>query len=158
MRNIAVLLILLAAATTPLCAQNTDVPAAGVDTQPPYRDPVVARVFGIAIPGAGHVYAGEYLRGVQYYYGTVCGIGGGAIALAVSGMGTDKAPAWPLQVGGVLAIGLGVGVWVRSALDAPRAAERANRKRKAAVTHVSLMLQPGTVAGSGTKIGLAVSW
>ena len=154
MRTIVVLLVLFHAVATPLHGQDAVPRPAVLDSQPPFRDPVVARTLGTVFPGAGHIYAGEYLHGVRYYYGTLSGIGGGAIALAVSGMRTDKAPAWPLKVAGVLAIGIGVGVWVRSALDAPRAAERANVRHRAAVRHVSLVLQPRRGAAPGANVAV----
>jgi TM2 domain-containing membrane protein YozV len=39
----------------------------------PYKDPLVAGMLAL-IPGAGHLYCGEPLRGVTYLAGTVAGL------------------------------------------------------------------------------------
>src|SRR2546423_14936145 len=41
------------------------------------RSPGTAAVLGTVVPGAGHIYAGEYVRGAQLYLTAVSGIGGG---------------------------------------------------------------------------------
>lgn len=158
MRIVALLIVVLVARTEALFAQEAPASSPAAVTQQPYRSQATARFLGTVFPGAGHIYAGEYAKGVGYYFGTVSGIGGGALSFALSGLSPDKGPAWPLQVGGVLLIGLGVGVWVRGSLDAPRAAARSNAKHIQAATHVSLVFRSSGDAVRGTNFGLAVAW
>lgn len=157
MRTVVALLVVVGAASAQLRAQGAPPTAAARDTQPPFRDPTTARVLGTFVPGAGHVYAGEYRDGVRYYLGSVSGITGGAMIFFIGGM-PGKPPGLPLQVSGVVLIGMGIGVWVRSSLDAPRAAERANVKHHAAVSHLSLVVRPSGSTASGTNVGFAVAW
>ena len=157
MRTLVLVSTLLFLWSGGLAAQDTTTATSPTDTQPLYRNPEAARLFGTVFPGGGHLYAGEYLNGARYYFGTVSDIGLGAMSLAVSGMSPDKGPAWPLQVSGVVLIGLGVTVWVRGAMDAPRAAMRANAKHKAA-TRVSVVLRAGENGPERTNVGLAVAW
>lgn len=114
--------------TEPLGAQSGAL-AAGVAPQPD-RDPKVAAVLGSIVPGSGHLYAGEYLHGVLYYEGTVAPIGAGYLVTIwpdcppFSADPCDSRPAWPRQLFGAAMIATGIGVWVWSAIDAPRAVRR----------------------------------
>jgi hypothetical protein len=128
----------------------------------PFRDPTAAAVLGTIVPGAGHVYSTEYVRGASIYFGVVGGIGGGAIIYMV-----DKCtfafldptchpgPQWPHRAVGLIMMGTGVGMWVYSAFDAPRAARRANaiHRRHAEIRPV---LEPRY--SGGVDLGIAVSW
>lgn len=159
MRIFAIISVLVWASSSELHAQAPKASVPAADTQPPYRSPATARVLGTLLPGAGHIYAGEYAKGVRSYYGTVGGIGGGALAFVVGGMAAeDHETGWPLQVAGVLLVGAGVGVWVRSSLDAPRAAARANTKHRQIATHMSLILRGGAEGGQRRNVGVAVAW
>jgi hypothetical protein len=130
-----------------------------------YRDPVSARVLGAIIPGAGHVYAGEYGRGLGYYYGTVGTIGMGAMTYvldkcAFSFLSLEPCkspPAWPHQVAGVAIVAYGAGVWVYSAIDAGHAAERANKRHARQHAAVSPFVAPRAGNG-GANVGLSVAW
>ena len=158
MRTLALLVVLLFAHRGALAAQGIRPDTVAAETEPPLRSPATARFLGTVFPGGGHIYAGEYVNGARYYYGTACGIGGGALAFAVSGMSPEKGAAWPLQVSGVLLMGLGVAVWVRGAIDAPRAAARANVKHTKPAARLSLVLQPSGTSGRRTNLGLAIAW
>ena len=39
-----------------------------------YRDPLKAGLLSVAVPGAGHVYAGEPARGFTYFLGVAVGL------------------------------------------------------------------------------------
>lgn len=157
MRPVALVTVLLVLIHGPMRAQDARPSAAVADSGRLYRSPSTAGVLGALLPGAGHVYAGEYANGVRYYYASVCGIGGGALAIVTSEISRSNNSAWVLQAGGVLLIGVGVGVWVKSALDAPRAASRANVKHQQA-THLELMLRDRGGAARGVDVGLSVAW
>ena len=158
MRSVALLLPLLLACGAPLFAQDTPPNAPVADTQPLHRSPATARILGTLIPGGGHVYAGEYAKGVRYYYGTVSGIGGGALTYAVSGFAPTRARQLPLQVTGVLMVGVGIGVWVHSSLDAPRAAARANAKHNRSPPRLSPVLRSDQSATQRVDLGMSISW
>jgi hypothetical protein len=103
-----------------------------------YRNPRRALILGSLIPGAGHIYAGEYWHGVIAYEGTVATIGLGAMTFILdkctltflSDPGCDPGPQWPHQALGVAVVGLGLWEWVSSARDAAHAAERANERHR----------------------------
>ena len=159
MRILAIICVLVWASSGKLCAQAPQAGAPAAEIQPPYRSPATARVLGMLLPGAGHIYAGEYATGVRSYYGTVCGIGGGALAFVVGGMASEAHDTgWPLQVSGVLLVGLGLRVWIRSSLDAPRAAARANAKHRQAAAPLSLILRRGAEGSQSNNVGVAVAW
>ena len=135
MRTLPLLAVVAFAHGSALSAQANPPDTATAKVTAPYRSPSTARFLGTVFPGGGHIYAGEYANGARYYYGTVCGIGGGA-----------------------LLIGLGVAVWAHGAIDAPRAAARANVKHSNPAGHLSLVFKPGGTAPRRTNLGLAVAW
>jgi hypothetical protein len=130
-----------------------------------HRNPTSARIIGAVIPGAGHVYAGEYLRGIGYYYGTVGTIGLGAMTYVLdkctftflSDTPCKSPPAWRHQVLGGAIIAYGVGVWVYSAIDAGHAAERANERHARRRTAIAPFVAPRAEA-EGANVGLSVAW
>ncbi|HET9777306.1 MAG TPA: hypothetical protein VFP77_12105, partial [Gemmatimonadaceae bacterium] len=71
--------ILFVAVATSIPAQTTQTPpdSAAQQIEKPYRDPQKAVVLGSILPGAGYVYAGEYLHAYGAWLGTIGGIGGG---------------------------------------------------------------------------------
>ena len=75
-------LLLFACLNTALLAQDTTLAAPG-QTLKPYRDPHKARILGSLIPGAGHIYAGEYLHGYGYYLATVGEVGTGVMVFII---------------------------------------------------------------------------
>jgi TM2 domain-containing membrane protein YozV len=159
MRTVAILVVLICAFGKNLVAQARPAPPDATESQAPYRSPVTAAVLGTLVPGAGHIYAGEYAKGVRYYYGSVSGIGGGTLMFLVGGMSAEgQKTSWPMQATGVLLVGLGMSVWVRSALDAPRAAARSTAKHRQATTRVSLILRNDAVEQRSSNIGFAVAW
>lgn len=118
-------LLLIAAA--PASGQVTDAPAA--------KSGATAMAIAFFVPGGGHLYAGEPIRGV-----TMLAASTGAAAAALVLSNTINVD-WTCDVRdcldesqnanyAMLGAGLGVAgaVWLYSFLDAPRAAGRANRR------------------------------
>jgi hypothetical protein len=132
----------------------------------PYRNPQRALVFGTLIPGAGHIYAGEYLTGILNYEMTVGGIGGGALVFLVdnctfsflSTSACKPGPEWPHQLLGATMVGMGIWKWISSARDAPRAAERANARHDARSRALTPYIAPYSGLVEGTEIGVSIHW
>ena len=130
----------------------------------PYRNPRRALVLGSLIPGAGHIYAGEYLKGFLTYEGTVSTIGLGVMTYIVDNCMfafTEPCrswPAWPHQVLGVAVIGVGVWEWISSARDAPRAAARANERHRRRLETISPIIDPFSGPANASQIGVSVRW
>ena len=164
----ALVWILIAAAWMPLSAQDSTrviVDSALTPATHPYRDPHRALIFGSLIPGAGHIYAGEYWHGIINYETTVMTIGAGAIVFIVdectfsffSAKRCNPGPQWPHQALGVVTVGLGFWQWVSSARDAPRAAERANVKHRKAAAVKPIIDAPVGSRGDW-RVGVAIPW
>src|SRR3982074_2119932 len=111
MKVLAVVMFALAL-VSPLKAQDTTrVAADSTDSlvAPLYRNPKRAQILGSIIPGAGHIYAGEYVHGFLAYEATVGGIGVGVLAFMwdrciftlLSTTTCKSGPQWPHQVLGV---------------------------------------------------------
>jgi hypothetical protein len=132
----------------------------------PYRDPHKARVFGTLFPGAGHIYAGEYLRGYGYYVGTIGGVGMGTIIFMtdrctfsfLSLKSCNPGPQWPHQVAGIVVVATGIWSWVSSARDAPAAARRANLRHEAQTSRITPLVEPVNQPNAGLRAGLNISW
>jgi hypothetical protein len=153
----------------PLPAQDTTqaTPDSTVSKPPGlYRNPNRARVFGILIPGAGHIYAGEYLRGILAYEGTVGGIGSGVLIFMVnkctfaffSPTTCNPGREWPHQALGIAIVGMGIWEWVSSARDAPHAAERANARHNARSSAVTPFIAPFSGPANVSEIGVSLHW
>jgi hypothetical protein len=161
---IVVLLVLIASSA--LAAQDTtrvvSDSLAPVGTRL-YRDPHRARVLGTFIPGAGHVYVGEYWRGFADGIGAVAAIGLGAI---VYGRHQEpfciispcpRASQTPHRLAGAVAIGSGIWTWISDARDAPHAADRANAKHRAKSVVITPFIEPATKPRQ-MDAGIAVRW
>jgi hypothetical protein len=161
--------LIIAAWTSPLIAQDStraDSDSAVTPQTHLYRNPRSALILGSLIPGAGHIYAGEYWHGVQHYEGTVATIGLGVMTFILdnctfsflSATKCDAGPQWPHQALGAAFVGLGFWEWVSSARDAPRAAERANeRHRRKAARAKPIIDGPGGSHGDW-RAGVAIPW
>jgi hypothetical protein len=162
-------ILIVAAWTSPLSAQDSTRAAPDSTLAPTtslYRDPRRALILGSLIPGAGHIYAGEYWRGILNYEGTVGTIGVGVMTFLVdkcmlsflSTTKCDSGPQWPHQVLGVTLVGLGFWGWISSARDAPHAAERANeRHRRKTAQAKPIIAVPGGSHGDW-RAGVAIPW
>lgn len=116
-----------------------------------WKDEHRARVLGTLVPGLGHVYAEEYSNGRDLFTVSVVGIGVGGVLLLIAPESDNQTST--LAIGGALAA-LGVGAWVWSAIDAPRAARRTNAKR---ILHRSAGLTPYVGSAPGGALVLGVS-
>ena len=129
-----------------------------------FRDPTTARVLGTVVPGAGHVYATEYRRGAALYFGTVSTIGLGALSYVIDACTftfttqCDPGPQWPHRTVGVIAIGAGVGMWIYSSIDAPRAARRANERHRRRKASIAPLVEPRRGARGGVNAGIGIQW
>jgi hypothetical protein len=140
-----VLVVTLAAsfvAATELSAQDSTRAISGA------KSPTAARVIGI-VPGAGHVYAGETMRGVTYF-GTTAGI----FLLAGLVFATDCLDSNDCDgsTEATLATLAGFGYWGWTIYDAGRAAHRANARGRP--WRLSLIAAPAVLAhAAGTDVG-----
>lgn len=148
-----------------LNAQGPASPASRARADTLHRDPVVAATLGTVIPGAGHIYAGEYRHGLQFYFGTVSMLGSGSLTYLVDrctftfDTSCKPGPQWPHRTVGALMVGIGLADWVYSAVDAPRAARRENDKYQLRRRRASPVIRPSSGGnGRGADVGLAIAW
>ena len=151
---------------SPLRAQDTTRAAADSVVRqetPLFRNPKRALILGSVIPGAGHIYAGEYVKGFFIYEGTLAGIGGGAMAFiwdrcmfSFLGPPCKSGPQWPHQVLGVALVGAGIWEWISSARDAPHAAERANERHRRKTSPPAPIIEPAVDSHNGWRVGAQI--
>lgn len=166
-RVLLLFLFLFAGAVSSAFAQDSVV--TGVDTVPApvvklYRNPKVAQLFGL-IPGWGHMYSGEYLRGYVAWVATLGGVGMGPVifqmnrcSFAFLDPSCKPGPTWPYKVlGAYMTLG-GLWTWYSSARDAPHAAERANARHAREQIKIAPILDHSGANGSKWRSGLSVSW
>jgi hypothetical protein len=167
--RVIVSLCIIALPVVPLGAQdpgNGAVDSTTSSKENLYRSPHRARVLGSLIHGAGHIYAGEYVRGVLAYEATVASIGFGTLAFIsdrcmftfLNTEPCESGPAWPRHLAGVTLVGVGLWSWISSARDAPRAAERANERRRRRSLTVNPIIDPFSGPANASKIGVSVHW
>jgi len=161
-------ILLISVCATPLSAQDTVRVAADStfqQTEPLYRSPKRALILGSLIPGAGHIYAGEYVRGFLNYEATVGSIAEGVLVYLFSDkcmfdfLSTTPCKSgaqWPRQALGAGLVGLGAWMWVSTARDAPRAAERANERHRRAAQRAQPIIQPPADSHSRWRVGAEV--
>jgi hypothetical protein len=160
-------ILVVASIASPLRAQDPErdtLSSAPLAAERPYRDPHRARVLGSIIPGAGHIYAGEYLRGIGTYETTVLTIGMGVMVYYLDNctfalfQSCKPEPAWPHQLLGIAGVGAGLWTWISSARDASRAAERANERHRRRLDTVRPILSPGSGPSHVTQVGVSLEW
>ena len=148
-------------------AQETGTPdSISSRAEKPYRSPHRALVLGSLIPGAGHIYAGEYLKGFGTYEFTVMSIGMGTLVFIydrcmlsfLSATTCKSGPAWPHQTLGIALGGLGIWKWISSARDAPHAAERANARHNPRSRAVTPLIAPFSGPANASQVGVSVQW
>jgi hypothetical protein len=130
------------------------------------RDPHRAQVLGIILPGAGHFYAGEYLRGYSTWVVTVFGIGMGPVVYDLDSCTfaflslseCNPGPKWPYRMVGALMVGSAVWKWISTARDAPHAAERANERHRLRSLRVSPLVIPLAEPDPELRAGIAIRW
>ena len=74
MKRLLLNLVVALISVSPLVAQDSTINESPASTDRPYRDPQRARTLAMILPGAGHVYSGEYLQAYGYWVGTAVGI------------------------------------------------------------------------------------
>jgi TM2 domain-containing membrane protein YozV len=140
------------------------VDSASVSRVAPYRDPHRARILGTIIPGAGHFYAGEYLRGYLVFVTTGGGLAMGPLIFSMDGCtfalfsACDPGPKWPYEVLGACMVVGAVWTWVSTARDAPHAAERANLRHRAKTAALAPFIQPSPAVPGQWNTGVTVRW
>jgi len=160
-------LMFVVVSASPLSAQDTTQAvgdSAVVRATTPYRSPHRALILGIIIPGAGHIYSGEYLHGFLNYETTVGMIGGGVMVFyfdpcifsLFSPTPCKSGPRWPYQALGVASVGIGIWEWISSARDAPHAAERANAKHRRKTSAPAPIIEPPLDSHSGWRVGAQI--
>ena len=130
------------------------------------RNPTTAAVLGALVPGFGHVYSTEYLKGLGFFMATTLSIGGGALAYTIDRCtfafldagSCDPGPQWPHRTLGAVMVAGGVGAWVVSAIDAPRAARRANARHGFRSAQWSPLVEPRLDGQPGIGLGLRATW
>jgi hypothetical protein len=130
-----------------------------------YRDPQTAQTLGSFIPGAGHIYAGEKLRGFGLGAAALVGIASGIVFLdhrecelvAIDVESCRSGVTSVDRINGITQIAVGVAAWVFGAIDAPRAARRENEKTRRRVS-VLPALHNGTVRHAALGLAVTVGW
>jgi hypothetical protein len=159
--------VLILAGAGPLRAQDTTTVTTDSTVRqvtPLYRSPKRALILGSLIPGAGHIYSGEYLHGFLNYEATVGAIGGGVLTFIwdkcmlsfLSTTPCKSGPQWPHQVLGVALVGAGVWEWISTARDAPHAAERANAKHSRKMSTPKPIIEAPVDQHSGWRVGAEI--
>ena len=147
----------------PLLAQDTTQVLAHPNA---WRDPTVATVLGTIVPGAGHVYSTEFLRGAGIFAATGTLIGFGTMVYAVDRCTfaflnpepCDPGPQWPHRTLGTALIAGGVAAWIVGAIDAPRAARRANARHGWRLARWTPLVVPRVAGKGAVDLGVSVSW
>ena len=104
MRQASLTAMLAVFAASVAVAQPTATRDSSVARQSLYRDPLTARQLSF-VPGLGHVYAGEYLRGYATWVGTIGGLIMGPTIFQLDNCtfqflsACERKPTWPYQIG-----------------------------------------------------------
>lgn len=166
--RVGCLVAIAVVAAGPILAQDTTRLSARPDSssQRAFRDPATAAVLGTLVPGAGHIYAAEYGRGVGIFAATWSLVTVGEVVYLedrcmfaiVNPEPCDRGPRWQARTAGTILIVGGVGTWIAGAFDASRAARRTNERRRLRSAQWTPRLEPRPDNKGGVNIGVAVSW
>lgn len=110
-----------------------------------YKDPGIATIASVVIPGGGQMYSGETKKGVA-----LLGIGMGSLVLGYAAS-VDGGSAAPAAVGYLVYLG----TWVYGIMDAGDSAHRMNAKNGMAIGGVQVAPTVGVQDG-GTRVGFEV--
>lgn len=162
-RLLSVSLLLAILWTVPLDAQDSTSHADSSRTDRLHRDPRIAQVLGVVLPGAGHLYAGEYSRWYFTQVMVVSSLAMGEMFLESEGCiwfggSCTRSRRRTDRILGAGMVGYGAWLWISSARDAPRAAERANERHGRTRRRVSVFVDPVITAGAAGNAGIAVRW
>jgi hypothetical protein len=159
-----ILFLIAVVVTAPLVAQDsTRTPTDSVVPTPThlYRNPRAALILGSLIPGAGHIYAGEYWRGIVNYEGTVATLGLGVMGILASNLCWERCNRGVQVLGdamGVVVIGAGIWKWASTARDAAHAAERANEKHRRKMAKVKPVIGAPGGSHENWRAGIEIPW
>jgi hypothetical protein len=164
-RGAAIATLLATVAASAGAQDSTRVTAAPDSLAPWYRDPHTAQTLGSFIPGAGHIYAGEKLRGFGLGAAALVGIASGIVFLdhrecelvAIDVESCRSGVSSVDRINGITQIAVGIAAWVFGAIDAPRAARRENEKARLRVS-VGRVLHDGPVRHPALGLGVTVGW
>ena len=131
-----------------------------------WRSPKTAAVLGVLLPGLGHVYSTEYLKGLGIYASTGSLIGYGTLLYEIDRCSfaflnpepCDPGPQWPHRTLGAVMIAGGIAAWVVSAIDAPRAARRENARHGLRSAQWKPLVEPLHSSEPRVGIGLQATW
>ena len=163
-------LVSLSAAT--LAAQGTTsrpvVDSASASAGAPYRDPHRARILGTIIPGAGQIYAGDYVKGSLTFFATSSSLVMGPLIFSMDSCTLDflgaflsecnPNPKWPYKAVGAFLVGAAVWKWFSTARDAPHAAESANARHRARNATLAPLIEPSLTVPGQWNTGVTVRW
>lgn len=163
-RSAAIAMLLSLAAASAGAQDSTHVIAMPDSLASWYRDPQTARTLGTFLPGAGHIYAGEKLRGLGFAGAALIGIVGGIALLdareclfVATDVGCDSNVSTSNRVAGITQIATGVAAWVFGAVDAPRAAQRVNARARQRVSVAPFARDDG-VRHAALGVVVTVGW
>jgi len=130
-----------------------------------YRDPHTAQTLGSFLPGAGHLYAGEKLRGLGFAGAAVIGIAAGITLLtsrecyylALDSNYCRSNVSTSNRINGVTELATGVAPWVFGAIDAPHAAQRVNERARHRVAIAPFARDDG-VRHAALGVAVTVDW
>ena len=171
MRLIVTLSLVSLSATT-LAAQDTAsrpvADSASASSVVPYRDPHRARILGAMIPGAGQIYAGDYLKGSLAFFATSSSLAMGPLIFSMDSCTLNflgdflsecnPNPKWPYRAVGAFLVGAGLWKWFSTARDAPHAAERANARHRAEAATLAPFIEPSPTVPGQWNTGVTVRW
>ena len=104
-------------------------PAIAQQQQPVgYKDPGIATIISVVVPGGGQMYAGETKRGAM-----LLGVGMGGVLLG-SALTVETGSGLPVMAGSLLYLG----TWIYGIMDASDSAARMNAQRGLAIGDMEL--------------------
>lgn len=106
---------------------------------PKFRDPSVAMAFATYIPGAGHIYAGEILKGSSLFLASA-GVTAAGFILSAQAIKNEKSGMAP----GLGSAAISFAMYFYSLYDAEKAAQRTNAKNG-----LCLQIMPNVSKNSG---------
>ena len=121
--------------------------------QAEYKNPGIATAIAVAVPGGGHMYAGETAKGLGTLFVSAAAVSVGALysdCYTPRGGGGTRCNYVPLYIG----LGVHGGNWLLSLLDAGDAARRHNRRAglRSAAQVTPLVALNGPEPGYGVRV------
>ena len=145
--------LLFVAATTAIAQPRRSAPPP--QEQAEYKNPGIATAIAVAVPGGGHMYAGETAKGLGTLFVSVAAVSVGALysdCYTPREGGGTRCNYVPLYIG----LGVHGGNWLLSLLDAGNAARRHNRRAglRSAAQVIPLVALNGPEPAYGVRVRL----